>query len=270
MAGLLALTGCTGAGAAQDGTVNLQMVESLTNPARTELTRELLDEFEAENPEHQGRPRLPAHRPGRPEDPADAPVGQRRRHPRGARHHRRAVQQQRLAVRHDGRRHGLGGLGRPDRQRARPPRTRTAGRYYVRTASTGCQPLLPHRPRRGSGLRRRRRRRGRSCWSRPPRSRTRRRAPYGYAFRGGPNGNGNVVAAIEAYDDRRPRPSTNALPAGGRSTIFSAPEAHDAVDTYFDAVRGGVAAVVRRRGATPRWSRASPTARRPSCSRTPK
>ena len=48
---LFALTACTGAGAAQDGAVRLQMVESLTNPARTALLRELLDEFEAENPE---------------------------------------------------------------------------------------------------------------------------------------------------------------------------------------------------------------------------
>ena len=48
----LALTGCSsGGGSSADGTVELQMVESLTNPARTELLRGLLDQFEAENPD---------------------------------------------------------------------------------------------------------------------------------------------------------------------------------------------------------------------------
>lgn len=52
----LALTACSGgSGDTSDsgeagGDVTLQMVESLTNPARTELIRGLLDEFEAANP----------------------------------------------------------------------------------------------------------------------------------------------------------------------------------------------------------------------------
>ena len=48
---VLALTGCSaGSGPSDDGSVQLQMVESLTNPARTELLRGLLDDFEKANP----------------------------------------------------------------------------------------------------------------------------------------------------------------------------------------------------------------------------
>jgi multiple sugar transport system substrate-binding protein len=55
---------------------------------------------------------------------------------------------------------------------------------------------------------------------------------YGYAFRGGQNGFSNVVAAVEAYtiDDLDVE---NAYLLQDGSTIFAAPEAQDAVDTYF-------------------------------------
>lgn len=51
----LALTACGGDSTGNDGdtggeTVTLQMVESLTNPARTELLKSMLADFEAENP----------------------------------------------------------------------------------------------------------------------------------------------------------------------------------------------------------------------------
>lgn len=55
---------------------------------------------------------------------------------------------------------------------------------------------------------------------------------YGYAFRGGKNGNTNVVAAIEAYvgDDLD---TENAFKTKSGGTIFATPEAKQAVDTYF-------------------------------------
>lgn len=45
----LALAACGGGGESSDGTVTLQMVESITSSARTELLRGMLDEFEAAN-----------------------------------------------------------------------------------------------------------------------------------------------------------------------------------------------------------------------------
>ncbi|MGY0064578.1 ABC transporter substrate-binding protein [Streptomyces sp. LZ34] len=55
---------------------------------------------------------------------------------------------------------------------------------------------------------------------------------YGYAFRGGANGNSNVVAVIEAYvADKIDRENGFKLTNG--KTIFSAPEALDALNTYF-------------------------------------
>lgn len=55
---------------------------------------------------------------------------------------------------------------------------------------------------------------------------------YGYAFRGGQNANSNVVAAIEAYviDDLDP---DNAFLLQDGSTIFAADEAQTALDDYF-------------------------------------
>ena len=47
----LGLTGCSSSnGDDSQGAVKLQMVESLTNPARTELIRGLLQDFEKEHP----------------------------------------------------------------------------------------------------------------------------------------------------------------------------------------------------------------------------
>ncbi|UFU06375.1 ABC transporter substrate-binding protein [Ruania halotolerans] len=55
---------------------------------------------------------------------------------------------------------------------------------------------------------------------------------YGYAFRGGQNANGNVTAAINAYviDDLDVE---DAFRMNDGSTIFAAPEALDALETYF-------------------------------------
>lgn len=54
---------------------------------------------------------------------------------------------------------------------------------------------------------------------------------YGYAFRGGSNSDSNAVAVIEAYvaDELD---TSNAFKLKNGKTIFSAPEAKDAMDTY--------------------------------------
>lgn len=52
VAAVLALSGCGGGGGntSADGTVTLKMVESLTNPTRTDTLKALLEGFEKENP----------------------------------------------------------------------------------------------------------------------------------------------------------------------------------------------------------------------------
>lgn len=59
---------------------------------------------------------------------------------------------------------------------------------------------------------------------------------YGYAFRGGANANSNVTAAVSAYVADEIDPENGfTLKSGG--TIFSAPAAKDAVETYFQLFR---------------------------------
>lgn len=56
---------------------------------------------------------------------------------------------------------------------------------------------------------------------------------FGYAFRGGKNGNTNVVAAIEAYVGDK-LDTQDAFKTKDGKTIFSTPEAKAAVKTYFE------------------------------------
>ncbi|MGH8964186.1 MAG: ABC transporter substrate-binding protein, partial [Actinomycetes bacterium] len=55
---------------------------------------------------------------------------------------------------------------------------------------------------------------------------------YGYAFRGGSHANGNVTAAISAYVADEIDPA-NGFALKDGSTIFAAPAAKEAVETYF-------------------------------------
>ncbi|GAA1986535.1 sugar ABC transporter substrate-binding protein [Catenulispora subtropica] len=55
---------------------------------------------------------------------------------------------------------------------------------------------------------------------------------YGYAFRGGTNGSANAVQAIESYIADRVDPADAFKTTDGK-TIFAAPEAQTALDTYF-------------------------------------
>ena len=51
LAAVLALAGCGGGQTAADGKVTLKMVESLTNPTRTETLKKLISGFEQANPD---------------------------------------------------------------------------------------------------------------------------------------------------------------------------------------------------------------------------
>ncbi len=88
----LALTACGGESNTNDGdtggeTVTLQMVESLTSPARTELLKSMLKDFETENPDIKVDLISPP-----------TAIRLRGRRPRSARPDRWSVHQQQLAI----------------------------------------------------------------------------------------------------------------------------------------------------------------------------
>ena len=148
--------------------------------------------------------------------------------------HRRPVRQQRLALRHDRRHREVGGLRRPHRAGAEvQPSTATARPTSSPTASTGSAsstaPTSSTRP--ASPARRRR-------WDELLEQAAKIQDPsknrYGYAFRGGKNGNGNVVAAIEAYVGGRHRPRERLQDPRTARRSSPRPRRQAAVDTYFD------------------------------------
>jgi multiple sugar transport system substrate-binding protein len=227
---LLALTACTGAGSAQDGTVRLQMVESLTNPARTALVRELLDEFEAENPG------VTVDLVSPPTDQADQKLQQMLQSGRGV--DVLEVRDSTVgAFSNNGWLYDLsddvtGWTGWDAlTDNAQAVTAQDGARYFVPYGFYGLSLFYRTDLVEEAGF------------DGPPASweelleqasaiQDPAQNTYGYAFRGGQNGFSNVVAAVEAYtiDDLDVE---NAYLLQDGSTIFAAPEAQDAVDTYF-------------------------------------
>ena len=227
---LLALTACSGTGSADDGTVRLQMVESLTNPARTTLIRELLDEFEAENPG------ITVDLVSPPTDQADQKLQQMLQSGRGV--DVLEVRDSTVgAFSNNGWLYDLsddvtGWAGWDDlTDNAQAVTAQDGARYFVPYGFYGLSLFYRTDLVEEAGF------------DGPPASweelleqasaiQDPAQNTYGYAFRGGQNGFSNVVAAVEAYtiDDLDVE---NAYLLKDGSTIFAAPEAQDAVDTYF-------------------------------------
>lgn len=227
---MLALTACTGGGSAADGTVRLQMVESLTNPARTTLIRELLDEFEADNPG------VTVDLVSPPTDQADQKLQQMLQSGRGV--DVLEVRDSTVgAFSNNGWLHDLSDeattwAGWDDlTENAQAVTAEDGARYYVPYGFYGLSLFYRTDLVEEAGF------------DGPPASwadlleqasaiQDPGQNTYGYAFRGGQNGFSNVVAAVEAYtiDDLDVE---NAYLLQDGTTIFSAPEAQDAVDTYF-------------------------------------
>jgi multiple sugar transport system substrate-binding protein len=227
---LLALTACAGGGSAADGTVRLQMVESLTNPARTEVVRELLDEFEAQNPG------VTVDLVSPPTDQADQKIQQMLQSGTGV----DVVEVRDSTVgafSNNGWLYDLsddvtGWPGWDDlTDNAQAVSEADGSRYFVPYGFYGLSLFYRTDLVEEAGF------------DGPPASweelleqasaiQDPEQNTYGYAFRGGQNGFANVVAAIEAYtiDDLDVE---DAYRLEDGSTIFAAPGAQDAVDTYF-------------------------------------
>jgi len=236
---LLALTACSGGGSdssADGGDVELQMVESLTNPARTELLRGLLDNFEAANPGVTVKLVSP------PTEQADQTIQQMLQSGSGV----DVLEVRDITVgpfSNNGWLYDMtDDLASWDGWDALTDNAKAAAEgdgksYFVPYGFYGLSlfyrtDLVEEAGFDGPP----------TSWEelleqasaiQDPANNT-----YGYAFRGGQNGNTNVVAAIEAYlvDDLDP---SNAFLLEDGSTIFAAPEAQDAVDTYFDLFEQG-------------------------------
>ena len=229
-AALLALTACSGGGGDSGdagGKVTLQVVESLTNPARTELIRGLLDEFEKENPD------IAVDLVSPPTDQADQKIQQMLQSGTGI----DVLEVRDLTVgpfSNNGWLYDMtDDLADWDGWDALTDNAKAVaeGGYFVPYGFYGLSLFYRTDLVEKAGF------------DGPPASweelleqaeaiQDPSNNTYGYAFRGGSNANGNVVAAIEAYvaDDLD---VDDAFKLKDGSTIFSAPEAQDALDVYF-------------------------------------
>lgn len=230
-AAVLALTACSGSsGDTADGDVTLKMVESLTNPARTEVLRGMLDAFEAENPG------VTVELVSPPTEQADKTIQQMLQSGKGV----DVLEVRDITVgpfSNNGWLYDMAGdLENWDgwdalTENAQSAAVSDGASYFVPYGFYGLSLFYRADLVEAAGF------------DGPPHSweelleqasaiQNPAENVYGYAFRGGTNGNTNVVAAVEAYlvDDLDP---ANAFLLQDGSTIFSAPEAQDAVDTYF-------------------------------------
>ncbi|SMQ72808.1 multiple sugar transport system substrate-binding protein [Plantibacter sp. VKM Ac-1784] len=226
----LALSAC--AGGASDGTVTLQMVESLTNPARTEVLKSLIADFEADNPKIKVELISP------PTDQADQKITQMLQSGSGV----DVLEVRDITVGPFSTNGWLDDMsGELEDWKGWDDLTDNATKYakgedgkvyYVPYGFYGLSLFYRTDLIKEAGF------------DGPPKSwddlleqasaiQDPSKNQFGYAFRGGTNANSNVVAAIEAYvaDDLD---TENAFKLTNGDTIFSAPEALDAVNTYFD------------------------------------
>lgn len=235
MAGLSACSGSASSGGSGGGSVTLQMVESLTNPARSEVLKKLLGEFEAANPGIKVQLVSP------PTEQADQKIQQMLQAGSGA----DVLEVRDLTVgpfSNNGWLYDMSGdvakwdgFANLTTQAQKYAKQNDGKTYFIPYGFYGLSLFYRTDLIKEAGF------------SAPPKSwdelltqaaaiqdPTKNR--YGYAFRGGKNGSGNVVAAIEAYvGDTIDR--ENAFKITGGQSIFAAPEAQAAVDTYFELFR---------------------------------
>lgn len=229
LAAALALTGCSGQ--ASDGSITLQMVESITNPARTEVLKGLISDFETKNPG------ITVELISPPSEQADQKIQQMLQSKSGI----DVLEVRDITVgpfSTNGWLHDMSSeLADWDswdnltENAAKYAKNADGKTYYVPYGFYGLSLFYRTDLVEAAGF------------DGPPASwddlleqasaiQDPSKNQYGYAFRGGTNGNTNVVVAIEAYlADQIDQDNAFKLTDG--STIFSAPEALDALNTYF-------------------------------------
>ncbi|MFE6916697.1 ABC transporter substrate-binding protein [Streptomyces rubiginosohelvolus] len=229
----LTATGCSAmGGGASDGTVTLNMVESLTNPARTELLQRLIGDFEKQNP------KIKVNLVSPPTAQADQKIQQMLQSGSGV----DTVEVRDITVGPWSNNKWLHDMG-PDLKGWPGWPQLTENAAAAAKDEEGRTYFVPYGFY-GLSLFYRKDLIAEAGYDKPPgtwdellqqasavQDKAKRR--YGYAFRGGPNAVSNVTAVIEAYVADRIDPADGYRLTDG-STIFSAPEAAEALKTYIE------------------------------------
>jgi multiple sugar transport system substrate-binding protein len=235
LAAALAMTGCSAASGGGDGgdggAVTLQMVESLTNPARTDVIKGLLADFEEANPDIKVELVSP------PTDQADQKIQQMLQSGSGI----DVLEVRDITVgpfAANGWLHDMSaeledwdGWENLTPNAAKYAKTADGETWYIPYGFYGLSLFYRTDLVEEAGF------------DGPPKSwddlldqakaiQDPSKNQFGYAFRGGTNANSNVVVAIEAYlADRIDQ--DNAFKTTDGKSIFAAPEAREALKTYF-------------------------------------
>ncbi|MGW7633424.1 ABC transporter substrate-binding protein [Streptomyces griseoincarnatus] len=229
-AAAMVLTGCSTMSPGESGTVTLNMVESLTNPARTDLLEELIADFEKQNPKIKVKLVSP------PTEQADQKLQQMLQSGSGV----DVLEVRDITVGpwsnngwlYDMKKDLAGWKGWDAlTDNAVAASEDDKGRtYFVPYGFYGLS--LFHRTDliKEAGFDK-----PPATWEELLEQASKIHDPssrrYGYAFRGGANAHSNATAAIEAYVADKIDPANGYLLKDGK-TIFSAPEALDAMELY--------------------------------------
>ncbi|MFD7500961.1 ABC transporter substrate-binding protein [Streptomyces sp. NPDC059850] len=229
-AAAMVLTGCSTMNPGANGTVTLNMVESLTNPARTDLLNGLIADFEKRNP------KIKVNLISPPTEQADQKIQQMLQSGSGV----DALEVRDITVGpwsnngwlHDMKKDlkGWQGWQAMTENAVKAAEDAKGHTYFVPYGFYGLSLFYRTDLIKDAGF------------SDPPATweqllkqasaindPAKRR--YGYAFRGGANANSNATAVIEAYVADQVDPSNGYQLKDGR-TIFSSPKAVDALQTY--------------------------------------
>ncbi len=235
--GLLAACGSSDSGQSADGTVTLQMVESLTNPDRTTLLKSMLADFEKANP------KIKVNLISPPTDQADQKIQQMLQSGSGV----DVLEVRDLTVGPFSNNGWLYDMA-PDVKKwpgfskltdqAKKFAVDAKGRsYYIPYGFYGLSLFYRTDLVKEAGF------------SGPPKSwadlvteaekiQDPSKNRYGYAFRGGSNSAGNVLAILEAYNADN-LDTANAYKVKSGATIFSTPESQTAMDKYIELFSKG-------------------------------
>jgi multiple sugar transport system substrate-binding protein len=226
----MVLAGCSTMSPSAGGTVTLNMVESLTNPARTDLLKGLIADFEKKNP------KIKVNLVSPPTEQADQKIQQMLQSGSGV---------DTLEVRditvgpwsnngwlYDMKKDLTGWKGwQAMTENAVKASEDAAGKtYFVPYGFYGLSLFYRSDLIKDAGFDK-----PPATWAELLQQASAVHDPaerrYGYAFRGGANANGNAAAIIEAYVADQVDPA-NGYKLKDGSTIFSAPGALDAMETY--------------------------------------